>query len=84
MSLALPRPGRGTSWIVENLQTDDGTALLESGVDVPRPLLISPVSEYPAKIVGSNPYGQTWIRITCIFINDMRTISAQIIDSKQS
>ena len=39
-------------------------------------------SEHPAKIMPSNSHGQTWIRITRIFINDMRTIYAQTIDSK--
>src|ERR1019366_7309456 len=33
--------------------------------------------------LAPNSYGQTWIRITSICINDMRTISAQVADSKQ-
>jgi hypothetical protein len=35
--------------------------------------------ENPAK-----SYAQTWIRVTSYGINNMRTISAQVIDSKES
>jgi len=45
---------------------------------------VRPKSEHPAKIVSTNSNGQTWIRITAIFTNHLRTISAQVIDSKQS
>jgi len=45
---------------------------------------IHPESEHPAKIMPPNSHGHYWIRVTYIFINDMRIISSQVIDSKQS
>ena len=39
-------------------------------------------SKHPAKLTLLNSHGQKWIRITIIFINDMRTICVQVIDSK--
>jgi hypothetical protein len=85
--ISVPRPsapGCGVSWIVDNLQTGTRNLTPERRPSVRRAIhLISPESEHPAKIIAPNSNGQNWIRITYIFINDMRTISAQAIDSKQ-
>jgi len=55
---------------------------IASAVQIPAPwsarLLSVEVrkNEHPAKTMPRNSYKQTWIRVTYIFINDMRTISA--------
>jgi hypothetical protein len=41
-------------------------------------------SEHPAKIMPPNSYAEKWIRISSYGINDMRTVSAQTVDSKWS
>src|SRR5271165_1028528 len=73
---ARPRPACGPNSLSQNLGS-------QPSFGQPAYRQCASKSEHPTKTMPPNSHGQTWIRITCIFINGMRTISAQVIDNKQ-